>query len=61
MKIVLRSTEIDIPAGEANYTFEDKVTLPVDVDVLAVAPHAHYLGKKMYGIAILPDVAPAVV
>ena len=30
------------------------MTLPVDVDVLGVYPHAHYLGKTMEGYALLP-------
>jgi Flp pilus assembly protein TadD len=29
--------------------------VPVDLDVLAVYPHAHYLGKLLEGWAILPD------
>ena len=29
--------------------------LPVDVDVLGVYPHAHYLGKRLEGYAILPN------
>lgn len=46
---------IDIPAGEAAFVVEDQLRLPVDVDVLGVYPHAHYLGKKMEGYAILPS------
>jgi tetratricopeptide (TPR) repeat protein len=33
----------------------DDFTLPADVDVLAIYPHAHYLGKDLQGLAILPD------
>ena len=54
-KIVLRSTDIDIPAGESNYELRDQMTIPVDVQLMAVAPHAHYLGKEMYATAELPD------
>jgi tetratricopeptide (TPR) repeat protein len=54
-KLVLRSIDIDIPAGEANYTFEQSYTLPVDVEALAVTAHAHYLGKKMHVWGELPD------
>ncbi len=46
---------IDIPAGAADYTVTNRFELPVDVDVLGVYPHAHYLGKDMRGTAILPD------
>jgi Flp pilus assembly protein TadD len=34
---------------------EDSLTLPVDVEVLGVYPHAHYLGHDLEGWAILPD------
>ncbi len=54
-KIALSSYAIDIPAGEANYVIEDQFTLPVDVDVLAVLPHAHYLGHQLEGRATRPD------
>jgi tetratricopeptide (TPR) repeat protein/mono/diheme cytochrome c family protein len=46
---------LDIPAGDAHFMVEDKLTLPEAVDVLAVYPHAHYLGKEMQGYATLPD------
>jgi Flp pilus assembly protein TadD/mono/diheme cytochrome c family protein len=46
---------IDIPAGDAAFVIEDELKLPVDVDVLGVYPHAHYLGKRLEGYAILPD------
>jgi Flp pilus assembly protein TadD len=50
-----RSSFIDIPAGEDDYQFEIQYTLPVDIDVLAVSPHAHYIAKDMQGFAELPD------
>ena len=46
---------LDIPAGDANFTVEDHLQLPVDVDLLAIYPHAHYLGKRLEGWAELPD------
>ncbi len=46
---------LDIPANDPNFVIEDQLTLPVDVQVLGVYPHAHYLGKQMEGYAILPD------
>ena len=53
--LVLRNGNINIPAGEQSYIVEDRVKLPVDIDVLAVFPHAHYLGKDVSAIAHLPD------
>ena len=46
---------LDIPPGDTDFVVTDAVTLPVDVDVLAVYPHAHYLATSMEGTATLPD------
>ncbi len=46
---------LDIPPGENNFLVTDDFTLPVDVDVLAIYPHAHYLGKDLQALATLPD------
>jgi tetratricopeptide (TPR) repeat protein len=46
---------IDIPAGERAYTISDEYVLPVDVDVQALQPHAHYRARDMRGDATLPD------
>lgn len=46
---------IDIPAGEHHYTINDSFVLPVDVDVLALQPHAHYRARHVRGTATLPD------
>lgn len=54
-KIALGSYEIDIPAGQKDYWVKDTYVLPVDVDVLGLLPHAHYLGKELRGHAVLPD------
>ena len=46
---------LDIPPGEANFVVSDSFTLPTDVDLLAIYPHAHYLGKELRAIAETPD------
>jgi Flp pilus assembly protein TadD len=46
---------LDIPAGQRDFVIEDELKLPLDVDALAVYPHAHYLGKDLQAFAILPD------
>src|SRR5258708_1139423 len=46
---------LDIPAGDRDFVVEDALRLPVDVDVLGIYPHAHYLGKRMEAWATLPD------
>jgi tetratricopeptide (TPR) repeat protein/mono/diheme cytochrome c family protein len=48
-------TKLDIPAGERNFLVTDDLTLPVDVDLLAIYPHAHYLGKDLQAVATRPD------
>jgi len=46
---------LDIPPGDAGFVVTDAVTLPIDVEVHAVYPHAHYLATAMEGRATLPD------
>jgi tetratricopeptide (TPR) repeat protein len=46
---------IDIPAGAARYQIEDAYRLPVDVEVLAIQPHAHFRAREVSGTAVLPD------
>jgi Flp pilus assembly protein TadD/mono/diheme cytochrome c family protein len=46
---------IDIPPGAPSFVVTDHYELPVDVDVLGVYPHAHYVGKDVQGYATLPD------
>src|SRR5207245_4914462 len=47
VKFGLWSQAIDIPAGERAYIVRDSFTLPLDVDLLRILPHAHYLGRRM--------------
>ena len=47
--------KLDIPPGEKNFLVSDDFTLPVDVELLAIYPHAHYLGKDIQAFATLPD------
>ena len=54
-KLGLTSLAIDIPAGADDYIVEDSFTLPVNVNVLGINPHCHYLGKDLRGFAVLPD------
>src|SRR5213596_1183976 len=51
----LSRQNIDIPAGDAQYIVSDSYVLPVDVDVQAVQPHAHYRARAILGEATLPD------
>lgn len=46
---------IDIPPGKKDFLITDDFELPLDVQVLGVYPHAHYLGKDIQAYATLPD------
>lgn len=53
-KMVLSSYAMEIPAGDSNYVVRDDFILPIDVDLLAILPHAHYLAHEMHGWATFP-------
>lgn len=42
---------LKIPAGDADFRVTDTFVLPVDVDLMALYPHAHYLGKDIAATA----------
>lgn len=46
---------IDIPADAKEFAVTDHLTLPTGVEVLAIYPHAHYLGKQVEAWATLPN------
>jgi Flp pilus assembly protein TadD len=51
----LGSQGIDIAPGESQYVVRDDYTLPVDAELLAVQPHAHYRATRITGTATFPD------
>jgi cytochrome c553 len=50
-----RLSGMEIPPGASNYVVKDSFTVPVDVEAIFVAPHAHYLAKTFLLTATLPD------
>jgi hypothetical protein len=54
-QLLLLNCNIDIPAGAAHYVVTSGITIPQDVKVLAIAPHAHYLARNIQVTARLPD------
>ncbi len=50
-----RDSQLDIPAGARDFAVADDFRLPLDVDVLAIYPHAHYLGHELEAYATLPS------
>ncbi len=53
-RVALRCFELDIPPGAESYAVEQAYVVPVDLNILRVSTHAHYLGREMQGYAILP-------
>lgn len=53
--IRLGRQDVDVPAGATRHTVIDSFVLPVDVEVRAVQPHAHYRARSMDAWATLPD------
>ena len=47
--------KLDIPPGQKDFLVTDDFTLPIDVDLMAIYPHAHYLGKDIQAFATLPN------
>ncbi|MFM9996615.1 MAG: tetratricopeptide repeat protein [Phycisphaerales bacterium] len=51
----LGSKSIDIPADASDYEISDRFTLPIGLELHALAPHAHFLGRSVRSFATLPD------
>jgi tetratricopeptide (TPR) repeat protein/mono/diheme cytochrome c family protein len=51
----LGSGTIDIPPGQRDYEITDSYTTLVEVEAVAVQPHAHNLARRMTAIATLPE------
>jgi hypothetical protein len=46
---------IDIPPGENDYEVTSKFTTPVDIELIGVGAHMHYIGRTAKAYATLPD------
>lgn len=46
---------LDIPPGAGGFVVTDELVLPLDVELLGIYPHAHYLGKEIRALATLPS------
>ena len=46
---------INIPPGERNYVVDDTFTVPIDVTLIGITPHAHLLCKEIKVDANFPD------
>jgi Flp pilus assembly protein TadD len=50
-----KDSALHLEPGARDFTIADDFRIPVDADVIAVYPHAHYLGTLLEGYATLPD------
>jgi hypothetical protein len=46
---------IDIPAGDPAWRLKGSFVVPVDVDLVGVGGHAHYLAKTLDAVAESPE------
>jgi len=46
---------LDIPAGAADFRVVDAFVLPVDAEIRAIQPHAHYRARRVSAAAVLSD------
>jgi hypothetical protein len=51
----LNRMSLDIPAGDKNYELSSTFTVPADVELQGVFPHAHLVCKEVEVTATLPD------
>ena len=54
-RILLANETLDIPPGATDYIATDAMDVPVQLEVLAAYPHAHFLGRSIEVTARLPD------
>jgi len=55
LTLPLLTFKIDLPPNEKDLVAKDKLILPVDVDLIGVMPHAHYLARECRVWAKSPD------
>lgn len=54
-RLRLGTKAMEVRAGETNYRIRDDYRLPVDVELVGLYPHAHYLGREMRAWAEFED------
>ena len=53
--IQMRKFDIDINPGVTEYRIEEKMSIPVDSEIVGLYPHAHYIGKDLGAYAQFPN------
>jgi hypothetical protein len=56
--VMMLDKNIDIAPGEADYRTRDELTVPVEMEVLALFPHMHLLGRDFRITAFPPSADP---
>jgi hypothetical protein len=54
-RIRLVRFDFELSAGMEACPVDQSYVLPVDVELLRILPHCHYLGKELQAYAVLPD------
>ena len=54
----MNGAPLDIPAGDSNYQTSGSFTVPVNIELAGIIPHAHLLCKEIQVQATLPDGTP---
>jgi len=55
LSMELSNGDIDLPPGARDVHVRDQYTVPTDVAIRSIYPHAHYLGRRIEAWAELPD------
>lgn len=58
VSLPLLQQDLAIPPGEAHYHVTASLTLPMDLQIISVTPHMHFLGKEMKVTAKPPNGDP---
>jgi hypothetical protein len=53
--LLLRSFNLDIPAGDAAFTVEDSLEVPADCLLMNLLPHMHLIAREVHARVVNPD------
>ncbi len=53
--LLLRSFNLDIPAGAAEFTVEDTLEIPADCILMNILPHMHLIAREVHAEVVNPD------
>jgi hypothetical protein len=53
--LLLRSFNLDIPAGDAAFVKEDSLEVPADCILMNILPHMHLIAREVHARVVFPD------